>query len=402
MISKRFLVWQSTVDVSKRAAAASALGRAYLTSDMDFEDRCGAEAAMTLLIDDPSPKVRFALAEALASSVHAPAQIMAALARDQFDIAALVIARSPVLSDRDLETVVPTARADLQKIIARRPTLSNRLCRVLAHQGAPEAVVAMLDNINADLCSECRNTIVVRLGENADVRGRLLDDADLNVVLRYELLRHAKQALTQAPLLAAFKIEAACDQLTGDAFVKNLVHLLDLAAADDHGPLIEAMRANNDLTTALLVRAACFGKMDFLAHVFADLSGETIARVTAILVQDKKAPLVAMLERAGLSDAVQPIFTDAIGLWKQVAQGRLDAGPQEVTHRLSEGLAKRSSSRRDAANDDILSLLRSIYLETMRENARHHALALTEAAEEEAFVEAILADEALQDEAIAA
>ena len=78
MVVNHFLKWIDTARVSQRAAAASALAHTYLTADLGFEDRCAAEAALTFLLDDPSAKVRLALAEALSLSRHAPMQIIAA------------------------------------------------------------------------------------------------------------------------------------------------------------------------------------------------------------------------------------------------------------------------------------------------------------------------------------
>lgn len=388
MISQRFLKWKDGASVSQRAAAASALGRAYLECEMDFNDRCGAEAAMTLLLDDASPKIRGALADALASSRNAPPQIIAALARDQFDIAALVIARSPVLSDHDIEPIVATACEKLQVVIARRPTLSNRLARSLAKYGAPQAAIALLDNINADVCRDCLTLLVERLGNDATVRGRLLDRKNLPVVLRYRILRLASQALAASPLLLLGGQQSAerADRMTNEHMAKQLITLID-QADDDLSAFVEELRLNNDLTTTFLLRSTCFGKIDFVAHVLADLSGEHARRVTNILAQDRTSPLRALLNAAGLSDTVAPIFVEAIGLWRQVAQGSLNAGPQEVTFRLSEYLAAQREEVTSHANDDILALLRSIYLDTMRDNARHHAIELAKTPEPDTELE---------------
>ena len=76
---------------------ASALARAYVNHDLPFEDRCAAEAALTLLLDDPSSKVRAAMAETLSMSHHAPLQVVSALASDQPEVSAIVFARSPLL-----------------------------------------------------------------------------------------------------------------------------------------------------------------------------------------------------------------------------------------------------------------------------------------------------------------
>ena len=66
VIVEAFLRWVETAKSGDRARAASALGRAYLQSEMQPEERKAAEMAMTFLLDDPSPKVRLALAEAIA------------------------------------------------------------------------------------------------------------------------------------------------------------------------------------------------------------------------------------------------------------------------------------------------------------------------------------------------
>ena len=65
MIVRQFLCWIQTAPPGDRADATSALARAYLYSDLAREDRLAAEAAMTVLLDDPSPLVRRALADAL-------------------------------------------------------------------------------------------------------------------------------------------------------------------------------------------------------------------------------------------------------------------------------------------------------------------------------------------------
>jgi uncharacterized protein (DUF2336 family) len=76
MIVRQFLRWIQTAVPGERADATSALARAYLYSDMTQEDRLAAEAAMTVLLDDPSPLVRLSLAEALALSEMAPHNVV--------------------------------------------------------------------------------------------------------------------------------------------------------------------------------------------------------------------------------------------------------------------------------------------------------------------------------------
>src|SRR5438045_8937869 len=98
MIVRQFLQWVRTAEAAERAEATSALARAYLYSDLSPDDRAAAEGAMILLLDDPSPLVRYALADVLGVSADAPAAIVHALINDQPDIAMLVVKLSETLA----------------------------------------------------------------------------------------------------------------------------------------------------------------------------------------------------------------------------------------------------------------------------------------------------------------
>lgn len=373
MLVKHFLTWKDHANVAKRAAAASALARAYLHSELDFEERAGAEAALTLLLDDPSPKVRLALAEALAASAHAPAQVVTGLVHDQPEIAALVIARSPVVSDRDLVERVRSAGEALQCLVARRPEVSNRLALALSRDGCARAGVALLANANARVCLQCLTLLAARHGAHRDLRGALLDRADLPAELRYRLLRLAGEALLSSSLVGGLLGADHAGHLLHDARQRALPALMQETGTGQADAVIGAMREAGDLTTMLMVRAACFGQIDFLAGVLAEQGGVTVERVTAILVNERRPQMQALFSAAGLAPSVHPVFTAAVELWRQVAIGRLEAGPQEVTRLIMERIEGRAEQAHDAANDDLLAALRTIHLDAMRANARAHA-----------------------------
>lgn len=380
MIVQHFLQWKDSADVARRKAAASALGRAYLYSELEFEERCAAEAALTILLDDPSEKVRYALAEAICSSANAPAQVVNALVNDQYEIASLIIARSPIINDRDLVARVQTAENRLQVAIANRPQVSNKLALAIASKGCAEAAVTVLTNFNADHCSECRRQITARHVENANVRGALLKDPNLEPDLRLKIMKAASEALASMQLFGERRKNGSANLVVRDAEQQALAYMAGQTDNENVDNLIEALRAGGDLTTQLLIRVACQGKMDFLARVIASLSGQTIQRVTSILVNERSTQLNALLAKAGFSSVVQPVFANSISLWRDVAQGRIVAGAQEVTRQVMERMEQENENRKAAANDDILALLRSIYLETMRANARRHAVDLANAA----------------------
>jgi uncharacterized protein (DUF2336 family) len=379
MIVQHFLKWSRSADVARRASAASALGRAYLESDMDFEDRCAADAAMTYLLDDPSPKVRLALAEAVASSRAAPPQIVNALTGDQYDIASLVIARSPLLRDSDLIVRVAMAEPRVQTLIANRPEVSNRLALALCEYGHTGAIVALLKNHNARVCEDCRTMIVERHLADADLRGALLLRSELSPVHRLRVLESAEKSLSQSDFVMRVLGDSSAKRIAGEASSNALVLLasgrMDTAVQD----LIAALRESGALTTKLLIRAVCAGKIDFVARVLADLAGQSYERVTSILVSERQNQLRALLDAAGIARTVHTLFATSIRLWRDVANGRIRAGAQEVTRLVMEDFEAQDEGRRSHANDDIVALLRSIYLDMMRQNARRHAMDLVAA-----------------------
>lgn len=65
VIVQAFLRWSEKAGSTERANAANALGRAYLHSGMARENRDAAYMAMTYLLDDPSPRVRWRLPKRL-------------------------------------------------------------------------------------------------------------------------------------------------------------------------------------------------------------------------------------------------------------------------------------------------------------------------------------------------
>ena len=377
---QEFLQWKDVANVTRRKLAAAEIARIFLDVETEFEKRCDAEAAITVLLDDPSEKVRYALAEALCSSVNAPQQVISALVHDQYDIASLVIARSPIIFDSDLIARLCTAEERLQIVIANRPHVSNMLARAISSNGCEDACVTLLKNFNADICGVCRSDIVARHITNASIRGALLQDTDLEADLRLKTMKAASKALSSMALFGKRRAGGGAEKIMHDAEQRALVQMAGKTTANDIDVLIDAMRDNGDLTTQFLIRTACYGKMDFLARVLSVLSGQTSRRVTSIFVNERSTQLNALLSNAGFSDVVLPVFANAISLWRDVAQGNLTAGAQEVTRQVMERFEARMPKEHVAANDDIMALLRSVYLDAMRENARKYAVSLAEAA----------------------
>jgi uncharacterized protein (DUF2336 family) len=373
MVVSHFLKWISTARVRERAAAAAALARAYINHSLPFEDRCAAEAALTLLLDDPSAKVRMAMAEVLAMSRHAPSQVIGALASDQPDVAALVLARSPILTEADLIDRVASGQKATQRLIAGRPVVSMALSAALAEVGDAEACELLLANSGADIASLSFRRMVERFGHVARLREALVADPRLPPDCRHMLIVKLGDALKESPLVVALMGAARADRLLKDACIKASLTLIDGTRPQEHGALIAHLRMRGDLTASFVIRTVAHGKVDFFGSMLVALTGQTEPRVRALLASGHDVALAAVFRTAGLAQAVHGVLIRALKIWREVANGKRIAGAQEVSWLMLKELGGQQ------AEGDLAGLLKSIHLEALRDNARGHALAIAAA-----------------------
>jgi uncharacterized protein (DUF2336 family) len=373
MVVAHFLNWINTARVAERASAAGALARAFVENELPFEDRCAAEAALTLLLDDPSSKVRQAMAEALSMSRYAPAQIIAALASDQPEVASLVIGRSPLITDLDLIDRVATGTRATQLLVARRSSLSKPVAAALAEVGELEPCVALVQNRGADIAAMSFRRLAERLGHEPSIREALIADSRLPADCRHLLLVKLGEALSQSPLICALMGHRRAERVTRDACAKASMTVIDGTRSDDYGALIEHLRLRGDLTAGFLVRAVAHGKIDFLGAVLVALTAQSEQRVKSLLADGGELAIGALLRSARLSNATQGVILRAVAAWRDVARGRRIAGAQEISWLMLQHLGGQ------AAEGDLATLLKTIHLDCLRENARDHALAIAAA-----------------------
>ena len=164
---------------------------------MTIEERRDAESALYALLDDHSPLARRALAESFAGSADAPPAVIQGLARDVSDISALVLTRSPLLTDSDLIDCAVVGDATTQAAIALRGDLTPAVCGSLAELAGREAVITLAVNEAANIPDFALRRMVERFGEDAEVREALLERAWLPSTVRAALAEVTARALTE-------------------------------------------------------------------------------------------------------------------------------------------------------------------------------------------------------------
>ena len=312
MIVRRFLLWARTANAEERASGAAALAGAYLRSGMADEDRSEAETALIALIDDPSPRVRRAIAEEMASSPRAPRNLVLGLIADQSDVAALVLAHSPVLTEADLVDAAAVGDMLAQRAIAMRPALSAGVCAALAEVGGEEALVTLSSNRTAEIPDFSLERMVERAGDNGALREALLARADLPTGLRQSIAAKVSDALASFVTGCGWLTPERSARLARESTERVAVALAAGGEDSDAPAIVDVLRVNGRLTPGLMLRSLLSGEPALAEAAFVALSDLPAGRVAALLRDRRGAGLKALYRKAGLPASLQPAFTAAI------------------------------------------------------------------------------------------
>lgn len=372
MIVRQFLHWVRTAPAGERAEATNALARAYLYSGLSPDDRAAAEGAMILLLDDASPLVRMALAQALASSSQAPAAVIQALAADQPEIAALVLERSPLFIDAELVDQVATGAAAVQAAIARRAPLQCAVAAAIAEVGSAEACLTLIENPDAEVAQFSIDRIVQRFGQLAAIREALFARPDLPASTRQALV--SKLSATLADFVAAREwLEAErARRVAQEACEKATVALAAETPAEETRPLIRHLCASGQLTAGLVLRALLSGNVDLFEQALAELSGVGLGRVRGLVHDQRGAGFRAIFDRARLPASTWPAFRAAVDAMREASLYDQAGGASQLKRRMIERVLTGCEKTDVGELEPLLMLLRRFATEAAREEARRY------------------------------
>jgi uncharacterized protein (DUF2336 family) len=312
MIVGQFIEWARRAPAKERVEATGALARAYLYSDLSPDHRGVAKAAMLTLLDDPSPLVRRALADVFAASPSAPGTVVCALANDRPEIAAPVLALSPLFVDADLVNAVATGNSLVQSAIASRAVLPRSVAAAIAEVGSAEACLVLLNNRDADLAPISLDRIVERYGHLGDIREPLARRDDLSAVARQALVAKIGDTLAGYAVGQEWLDVDNALRIARDACEKMKVVLTAPTPAAEIRPLIHHLRKSGQLTAGLILRALLSGNMALFEAALAELADIPVARVSALIHGGSLSAVRALFDRARLPRSTYPAFKEAV------------------------------------------------------------------------------------------
>jgi uncharacterized protein (DUF2336 family) len=381
-----FLLWLERASVTERCDAAELIARSFF-SPMTLDERCTAEASLAVLLDDTSPLVRKVLAETLSLTRSAPRQAVHALALDQLDIAAPLLIRSAI-EDATLIEAVTRDGHEAAIFIADRANVSARVASSIAEHGSLEACVVLLANQTARTDIAALGRIIDRHASAPELRGLLASDQRLNLTMRQQLVDAAAHDICRSPLVAKLFGETRARDLEQDSTFGAMLDLVEHARIDALPSYVANLRDAGRINAALIMKALVWGRIDFVATIICDLGGRNESQVRSVLVRGGSRALEALMDDIGFGGLIRQLAVNALMLWRDIASGAVQFGRQEVAWQL---LRAAEAGAGQAANDDLTAMLRKIYLEISRENAR----SLANDAREQARLEEMAATIAL-------
>jgi uncharacterized protein (DUF2336 family) len=374
MIVRQFLQWIRYAPPGHRAEATSALARAYLHSDLSADDLAAAEGAMIMLLDDPSPLVRRALADVFARSQKAPRVVVHALAADQPDVAIPVLTHSPLLLEDDLVDLVATGHPEAQTAIATRALLPRSLAAAIAEVGCAQACLALLENPDAEIALFSVDRMIERFGHLAPIRENLMARNDLPMATRQALLAKLSQTLAGfvaarqwlGPEHAEYAAREACEKAT--------VALAAETPYEELGELVRHLRQSGQLTAGMILRALLSGNVVLFEEALAELSGVPLDRAVSYVHDRNISGFRALYAKAGLPDIAYPAFREALTAMREGALLGEQGGAARLKRRMVERVLEACTREHDAAHGadmaSLLALLRRFAVEAAREEAR--------------------------------
>jgi len=263
-------------------------------------------------------EIRRDLSERLAKVDWAPPALINMLALDDIEIAAPVIAASPLLQDATLLRVLVETTLEHQIAVARRPHLSGGVVDAILDRADPIAMTALASNRSADIGEVAMQRLVEHSRRIAGLRAPLTRHPRLSEVLAQDLYQWVGQALRQSigerftvdDHLLNGAVQAASTAAARNANWRAMP--IPTRKAEDRERqemerrLIDKLQAAGQLRPGILVRALREQRFGLFEQALIQLSGFTPAQIRAAIWAPTAEPLYLACLAVGVDKSAFP------------------------------------------------------------------------------------------------
>lgn len=294
-------------DSEDRGRAAHLAAMAYLGHTGPADEQAALYAALIGFLDDPSVKVRAALAYGLLHTREAPRPILLALLQDSAIISRAVVQYSPALIDADLIGLVRTADSAMLLAVTMREHISLRLAEALIAREKHLVTLRLLRRPDVPFAPQTLEALAFGVAEtDAQIRGAMLKRTDLPPKARLHLVQVVAAALRQTRIVKGAVAPRRLERLLRNTTDTALTAIGEReAAAGGRAPYAAGLVAEARISARIMLHAVVNGHVLFLAECLATLADSPRDKVFTLLEKGSRPALNALLARCGLAESVR-------------------------------------------------------------------------------------------------
>lgn len=267
------------------------------------------------LARDELPRVRAIMSEALAELKGAvPAELLKlvqALAADEvLEVATPVLERSPLLSERDILSIITSGPPDgALAVVAKRHQLGETLADFVVEHGDENAVTQLLANESAQIREETLDRILDKAPEVEQWHDPLVRRPKLSVQVSMRIAGFVARSLLDVLLSRSDLDPETAEVIRAVVSGRIASDIPDTNDAPEEDPADAARRLHGEgaLTAEQLMEAVNAGKRRFATAGLAALAGLTYEAARDVLATRSAKAATALAWKAGLEmrDAIQ-------------------------------------------------------------------------------------------------
>ncbi|MGV8951278.1 MAG: DUF2336 domain-containing protein [Cypionkella sp.] len=309
---KDFVLLSQSRDSEERGSAAHLAAMAYLNHDGPADEQAALYAALINFLDDPSVKVRAALAYGLLHANTAPRPIMLALLHDSSIIARAVVQYSPVLIDADVMGLVGNFDLAMLLALCQRAKVSERLATALVARGERAVTLRLLRRPEICMGAALLHQLAQSHSDDAEMRGALLGRKDLPASSRALLVQRVAVALSAARIVKGALAGDRLERLLRNSGDTALSTIGEREAVMAKTAFAAGLIGADQLNTRLLLHAVVTGHVMFFADCLAELAQTPRDKVFSLLENGSRPALNALLARCGLGEGMRDLFAKLV------------------------------------------------------------------------------------------
>ena len=300
-----FVALSQSGDSEARGQAAHLAAQAYLRHTGPADEHAALYAALIGFLDDPSVRVRAALAYGLLHTTDAPRPILLALLQDSEVISRAVAQYSPALIDADLIGIARKASPVMLMALALRERLSPRVAQALIDRNERAVTLKLVGRQDVPVPPPLLSALAVGQGiGDAQLRGLLLERTDLPASARLLLVEAAVEHLRRARIVKGAIAAPRLERLLRDAMDTALTAIGETEAEADSTPFAAELVESEKLSARVMLHAVVNGHVLFFADCLATLASAPREKFFSLLETGSRPALNALLVRCGLSQGV--------------------------------------------------------------------------------------------------